>query len=461
MKVTEGRVEFMGLTDEIAHELRLVAPPGWRRLEAWFAMTVVCETALMVVDDGTRPVRCDVPTAVWAAVRRHREASAKSGDGPWWRLIVRIDAAGVEVVCDRGEEPFPGVQLFAPDAYRADLEAFPRERLPVWLAAYIRRENCVSRPPRRATDDARADRAAGVRPTQVTGELLDLSDLWARWAVLSAAFVAAGSSWGPRVCPSVGVFEGAGRSGSTLALLPGRRAVLSGGVWNAPALDAAYNAGAAMPKLFAGAPYWVSDVVLNTRVATGLLSFCYWWESGQWYRGESAPMTECAFAMPAVWTVETMVSVLADLGDAAPASSQLLISAAQAGAVTREHIRSVFGDGDEIDCDAAFLQFAIAGLVAADNGGVSEAEAIALVRDRIRREGFGTTGFSLSTLTADRLSVGWMVHSPVRGDEFALDRAVFYVADDGVVEQSTESVSTSEYTAGFEQRYWLRGDGRF
>lgn len=71
--------------------------------------------------------------------------------------------------------------------------------------------------------------------------------LLARWAVLSAAFVAVGSPWGPRVLPAPGLFKGAERSGSSLRIVPGDRAVLSGGVWNDPVLDAVYNPGAPMP----------------------------------------------------------------------------------------------------------------------------------------------------------------------------------------------------------------------
>ncbi len=118
---------------------------------------------MWAVAESTRLVRCQVPRKVWNAGRRHREFSARSEEGPWRRLLVRVDEAGVEVVCDRDEEPFPSEQLFTPDAYRADLESYPRSQLPVWLAAYIRPENSLSRPPRRAAVDARADRAAGVR----------------------------------------------------------------------------------------------------------------------------------------------------------------------------------------------------------------------------------------------------------------------------------------------------------
>ena len=40
------------------------------------------------------------------------------------------------------------------------------------------------------------------------------------------------------------------RSGSTLYVLPGDRAVLSGGKWNSELLEAAYNGGAPLPDLY-------------------------------------------------------------------------------------------------------------------------------------------------------------------------------------------------------------------
>ncbi|WP_433520595.1 hypothetical protein ACQPZ2_24520 [Nocardia pseudovaccinii] len=463
--MVEGRADDpAGLADQVVSGLRGLVPAGWRRLEARFAMTVAAESALLMVDDGVRSARCLVPDAIWDVVRRHRRASAASGDGPWWRLLVRIDADGAEVVEDRGAEPFPGEQLFTTDAYLADLEIYPQDRLPVWLAAYVGRGEWRSRPPRQAAEAARADERAGVRAAAVAGELPDLTVLWARWAVLSAAFVAIGSLLGPRVCPSVGIFESAGHSGSTLTLLPGDRAVLSGGVWNAPVLDAVHNVGAGMPKFFAGAPDWVADPVLNARVATGLLSFCYWWEAGQWYRGESAPMSECAPAVPAVWTVEAVAGVIGDLladrsGRTRDAVERLVV-AGQAGTVTRDAIVDVFGDGERTDIAGALFQFAIAGVIAPDNGGIGATEALDLVREHIRQRGLDPTGYLLSALTADRIGVGWMVRSPVPAGEIALDRAVFYVADDGVVERSTSSVPQSVFVADFERRFRYRSDGR-
>ncbi|MFQ6228281.1 hypothetical protein [Nocardia sp. NPDC002869] len=458
--IRSGSPELAELADQIVAELRELAPDGCRRLEAAFAMTVVAESALFLADDGDHPVRCQVSDAVWELVRRHRDLCAADEDGPWWRLVVHVDTQGAEVVADRGAEPFPGEQLFAPQAYLADLEQYPRSRLPVWLAAYLGRGESQSRSPRAAADGVRADRSAGVQATPVIGELPDLAVVWARWAVLAAAFVAAGSERGPRIGPSVGVFESSGHSGSTLTLLPGDRAVLSGGVWDAPVLEAAYNGPGAMPKLFAGAPEWVTDPVLNPRVMTGMLSFCYWWDQGQWYRGESAPMAECAPALPAVWTADTVAEMVAGALDRpSPDAAEVLVSAAQAAAVTRAAIVQVVGEDAEVDIDGALFQFVLADLVAGDIVGIHESEALNLVRDYIRSRGYDTTGFPLSTLRAERIGVGWMVRSPVPEGEIALDRAVFYVADDGVVERSSSSVPLSAFITDFEHRFRLRTGG--
>lgn len=450
------------LTDRIVHGLRELAPVGWQRLDASFAVTVAADSALLTADCGAGPVRFQASEALRDAVHRHRVLSADSGDGPWWRLLVRIDADGAEVVADRGAEPFPGEQLFAPEAYLADLEHYPRQRIPVWLAAYIGRGVPQSRPPRLATERSLVDERTGVHPVAVTDELPDLSTLWARWAVLSAAFVAAGSQHGPRVVPSVGMFESAARCGAILTLLPGDRAVLSGGVWNAPELDAAYNSGAPMPNFFAGAPDWVADPVLDPRVAVGLLSFCYWWDNGQWYRGESAPMSNCAPAMPAIWTADTVTAVIGELSgeqdDAARIAADRLVTAAQCGSVTRGAVAKALGENADIA--GALYQFMVAGLLAEQTGRVGEMEAIDRVRDHIRQRGYDTTDYPLSGLRADRIDVGWLVRSPVPPGVIAVDRAVFYVADDGVVERSTSSVPLSEFTAGFARRYRSRQGGR-
>ncbi|MGO4617843.1 hypothetical protein AB4Z47_27780 [Nocardia sp. 2TAF39] len=335
-------------------------------------------------------MRAEPPAAVVELVGEHRGLVAELDGEPWWRLLVRLSAEGeFEVDYDFGDEPFPEGQLFEPEAYRADLEQFPREVLPVWLAAYVGHGGRQARTPQEAAASARADRAGRVWPVLAENEFPDFPEMWARWACISAAFVAAGSDWGPRVLPSMGWFESSRRGGATLYSLPGGRAVLSGGVWESPNLDAAYNDGASMPNFYAGAPEWVANPVLNPRAATGLMSFVYWWEGGRWYRGESPSAEQCATAVPGVWTANTVVGIVAGLAAAPPSAQQraaaaALVSAAEVGVVTRETVENLFGHDGRFDIDGAMYQLTLAGVVAALPQQMPEEEAIFRVRSYIR-----------------------------------------------------------------------------
>lgn len=370
-------------------------------------------------------------------------------------LVVLTDSGAPQVDYDYGDEPFPPGQLFEPQAYRTDLSAYPRDRVPVWLAAYIGHGSRQRRAPQQAAAQERADRADAVWATLTVNEFPPFPEMWARWATLAAAFIATGSTWGPRMLPWTGVFEGAGHHGSTLHALPGGRAVLSGGVWNAPALDAAYNDGASIPNLYAGAPHWVSDPTLNLRAESGLLSFCYWWEAGCWYRGQSPTATECAAAVPGMWTRDTVAGILAGLlpdgRDDRCDAIAAMTAAAEAGVITRGILRDVFGDDDRFDIDGAYHQYLLAGLAPPEMEPIPAAEACSRVRDYITGLGLDTTGYPLSQLTAERFGVGWTVHVPVPEGALAIGRAIFCVGDDGVLEHSTADPETA--TAQFERRF--------
>ncbi|WP_280466967.1 hypothetical protein [Nocardia cyriacigeorgica] len=438
--------------------LAALGPGGWHRLDAAFAMTVRGEIAHLVCSIGEQQVAAQPPETVLAQVRQLRAASAESKAGPWWRMLVSITSDGeVAVEYDYGSEPFPPEHMFEPEAYRADLVAYPRAHVPVWLAAYTLHADRQQRTPQQAAEQARSDRAQQVWAVLADNEFPPFPVMWARWAVLSAAFVAARSAWGPRMLPWTGVFEGEARGGSTLHVLPGGRAVLSGGVWNAPALDAAYNGGAPLPRLYAGAPDWLANPVLNARASSGLLSFCYWWEGGRWYRGESPPADQCATAVPGTWTAGIVAEIIAGLADDATnrdvsEHASTLVAAAEAGVVTRETFAAVFDDS-RFDVDGALYQLGVAGVVSTLPDELPEAAAIVRVRDHIVASGFDTTGYPLSELTAHRLNMGWMVYVPAPEGEISIGRAIFYVADDGVLEQSSSSVAPGNYIAGFEQRF--------
>ncbi len=336
-------------------------PVGWQRFTASFAITVVAAVgSVSYFDPEERHTSIDASAAILEAARGLRERSVGEERGPWWRVAVTADVAGgYEVDYDHGDEPFPPEHLFTPEAYLFDLHTYPRSRVPVWLSAYVFHNTWQLRSARAAAD-------AAERPAvSVPDEFPPLGVFFARWATIAAAFVAVGSEYGPRILPALGVFEGAGRSGSTLHVLPGRRAVLSGGVWNAPELDAAYNDGTPYPDLYAGAPAWVTDQVLNPRASTGLLSFCYWWDGGSWYRGQSPGAAAVSAAVPGVWTAADVAEVMCAVAypDAAqpPRAAMLdVIAAAEAGTVTRELVERCFADPGH-DVAGAFAELSMAG----------------------------------------------------------------------------------------------------
>ncbi|MTE16260.1 hypothetical protein [Nocardia aurantiaca] len=364
------RAQARELTRTIARELAATAPEGWERLEAVFVWTVAAQSWRIVFSKGERTLRVDPSEKVVASVGEQREVTARMPEGPWWRMLIRLTNVGaLETDYDYGDEPFPDEDLLAPDAYLADLQAYPRSRVPVWLAAYVGHRDRQRRSPRTAAEQARRHRDSGVHPQLSTDDFPPLPELWGRWATLAAIYAAIGSLQAPRILPSLAWFEGSARSGSTLYLLAHDRAVISGGVWNAATLDAAYNQGMPMPELYAGAPEWITDAVLNPRAAIGTLSFCYWWDNGRWYRGDSPTGPGVAAAVPGVWTAETTLGVVSRVlttggrrvdGSVEKAAVEL-ISAAETGAVTRSLVASVL-DPDAVDIDAALNQLTLAGL---------------------------------------------------------------------------------------------------
>ncbi|MFE1593226.1 hypothetical protein [Nocardia sp. NPDC058705] len=447
----------------VAIGLATLGPAGWQRLDATFVLAARTQLDFVVFSDDSGRSRQIPPTdEVREHVRGLRELSAQLSDGPWWRMLLRLTSRGeMEVDYDYGDEPFPPEHTLDDEVYRADLELFPRSQVPIWLAARLRGGDGQRRPADLAARQAREDIAAGERGTLSRNDFPALPALWARWAVIASAFVAVGSPWGPRVLPSLGFFEGSRHSGSTLYRLPGGRAVLSGGVWNAPELDAVYNGDAPMPAYYSGAPAWVADQVLNPRAGTGLLTFCYWWEGGSWYRGASPSSEALAEAVPAVWNGDTVVDVVAgllgpDTSARARAGIATLVTAAEIGIVTRDTLLDVYGDAESFDIDGAFLQLTMAGVALTLPDPLPREEAIATVRRHIEAGGADTTGYPLDELRADRIGVGWMVFVPVEPGEMAIGRAIFYLADDGVLESSTSSVAPSVYIPEFERRFQQR-----
>jgi hypothetical protein len=361
---TPGQVASR-LIEPIVEQLAQLGPDGWQEFTAQFAFTISSQIAQLrfSADGGTALV--PVPQSIAELVRLQREAAAGMPAGPWWRLLLTVTNRGETTVdYDYGDEPFPDDQMVAPEHYRNDLETFPREHVPVWIAGYAAGPAVQGRDARQAAAAAAGDATAG-RTAIVAEGMPPLRDLWARWAVLSATYAGVRSGWGPWMYPGYAWYESDHRSGSTLFVLPGDRAVLSGGKWNSELLDAAYNGGQPLPDLYTGAPSWVNDTVLNTRNRNGLLSFCFWWANDQWHRGATDTSGELDAPMPPVRTAdETIRAMVSQTGPGTESQCESLLTAAATGTATVDDVAAIFAGNPDADVDTAADQLSLAGLLA-------------------------------------------------------------------------------------------------
>ena len=207
--------------DLIVRQLAQLGPAEWDEFSAEFAFTISSEIAQLRFSSDDRTDLVSVPQSIALLVRRQRELAAQTPDGPWWRLLLTVTNRGETTVAyDYGDDPFPDDQLVAPEHYRNDLEAYPRDRIPVWLAGYIGGPATQGRDPRRAAAAVADDTAAGST-AEATADVPAVDDVWARWAVLSAVYAGIGSGLGPRINPGYAWYEN-DRSGSTLYVLARR-----------------------------------------------------------------------------------------------------------------------------------------------------------------------------------------------------------------------------------------------
>ncbi|CQD22905.1 hypothetical protein BN970_05456 [Mycolicibacterium conceptionense] len=141
--------------------------------------------------------------------------------------------------------------------------------------------------------------------------------------------------------------------------------MLSGGKWNSELLEAAYNGGGPLPDLYGGAPAWVNDSVLNTRNRNGLLSFCFWWANGQWYRGGTDTSGELDAPTPAIWTPDaTVAAMVTQAGESTTQACQALLEVTTEGTATVDDVAAVFDDRPDAQVYAAANQLSLAGLLA-------------------------------------------------------------------------------------------------
>lgn len=358
--------EASRLIEPIVQRLAQLGPSGWDRFSVEFAFTVSAEVARLRFFSADGSGLVPVPESIAELVRRQREVSARMPAGPWWRLLLNVtDRGETSVEYDYGDQPFPDDQLLSAEHYRNDLDTYPRPRVPVWLAGYVAGPAAQGRDPHQAGVAAAANSAAG-RTGIATTAVPALRDIWARWAVLSAAYAGVRSGWGPRIFPGYGWYESDHRSGSTLFPLSGQRAVLSGGKWNSALLDAAYNGGEPLPDLYTGAPAWVNDSVLNTRNRNGLVTFCLWWAEDEWRRGGTDTSGELDGPLPPISSPgETVRAMARQTGPATEDRCAALLTAATNGSATPDDVAALFTGNPGADVHVATNQLSLAGLLAA------------------------------------------------------------------------------------------------
>src|SRR5262249_23287839 len=155
------------------------------------------------------------------------------------------------------------------------------------------------------------------------------------------------------------------------------------------------------------------------------------------------------------WSTADCRAAITELVDQ-PDAADMLVSAAELGIATRDTLAALGRGEQRFDLDAGYAQLDLAGVVTTLRGPLPAEEAIATVRDCISERGLESHGYPVSELVAGRVEVGWMVHVPPPAGEIMVGRALFYVADDGVLERSSSSTPVSAYEPGFTDRFRQR-----
>ena len=109
----------------------------------------------------------------------------------------------------------------------------------------------------------------------------------------------------------------------------------------------------------------VNDSVLNTRNRNGLLTFCYWWANGQWYRGTTDTSGELDAPIPSIRTAdETIRAMVSQTGPGTESQCESLLTAATDRDATRDDVAAIFANTPGADVDTAVDQLSLAGLLA-------------------------------------------------------------------------------------------------
>ncbi|MFA4080851.1 hypothetical protein ONA92_03975 [Mycobacteroides salmoniphilum] len=367
--------EPQGLLEAIVRLLAVAAPVVWEQLNGAFSIAGEEEVMQAVALTSRHSHSIPIESEVADMIRRHRRISIGPG-GPWLRLTFECRRDGGLIVgFDYGAVELPSDYLLSPEAYRRDIAQYPREKVPLWLRAYMGNDGRQMR----SASQARTAVSRGIGEARVADdEIPPLPQLWARIAVLAAVCRGSDATVGAVTDPSFQRYSGP-TGGCLLARLPGGRGVLSGGCDNSRLLAAAYQGVTGWPDFYRGAPAWLHNLYLDPRAAAGRLSFCYWWAGGHWYRAELSEFVvedETARGVPDVGTAdraaEQVVTILRTVGgeptDGATASALRLVCAAETGTASERHLVELFAEGvpQTVDIAEALTQLDAADVLRQD-----------------------------------------------------------------------------------------------
>lgn len=265
--------------------------------------------------------------------------------------------------------------------------------------------------------------------------------LWARWAAIGSVVQALGTSavqFGDRRLV-------AGSDVGGTLWIDQDCAVFSG---------VAADDSAESDALTSDIPQWVRDA-LDSRLMARTARWCWWWEGDRWQgQWQSVSDQAVAASTPMAWTRQQAAEQI--LGLTTPDPFQYdrdqtfaLVHRCETRTVDVDRLKFAltgpFGDEAAQKAEIGFSLLAASGVAGEGPsgpvegvGGVSETEAVAMVRQHIMATRLSPENYPPDALSSMRLEFGWRVVTPTSRDGDVLGHLNFFVSDSGRLIPSSE-----------------------
>ncbi|WP_157226640.1 hypothetical protein [Gordonia soli] len=260
---------------------------------------------------------------------------------------------------------------------------------------------------------------------------------WARWAAVGAVAAALGHE--AIAIAGNRMSTGGDDVGGTL-VLGDHVSVFSGVVGPHSTGDSADFTADLAPQIRAG---------VDHRLRRGRIGWCWSWD-GEWHDlGQTCTDGQVAGSVPPGWsTTQAAQQIFTLIGEPDHQDGRDavfgLVRRCETRAVTPYRLRDVVSRV-AADSDRGIAVLAAAGVLGDAPGvdvpgvdGISEAAALAAVRDWLARSALDLSDYPPENLSADPLEFGWHITNPVRSGFGAnFDRISFYITHSGELIEST------------------------